>query len=116
MVKDAEVVQRAGPGHPGFQDRGSTTGAITPAELQRLAETGGTLVINGEEVDVASLVRDNVAYGDNTDPPRTRRKAARGGLPTGPHDTGQPPYRRTGDRRGEPLRTGISRNRPGHHL
>ena len=101
-------------GTPGFQDRGSTTGAITPAELQRLAETGGTLVINGEEVDVASLVRDNVAYGET-------QKRGRGGRQRGEvyqrdlttlanHLTGG-----LGTGGVSPLRTGISRG-PGHHL
>ena len=63
VVADAQKVQRSGPGHPAFQDTGSTTSPITTAELQRLADNRGTLVINGEEVDVASLVHDNVAYG-----------------------------------------------------
>ena len=76
LVADAQKVQRSGPGHPGFQDTGSTTPPITAAELQRLADNGGTLVINGEVVDVASLVKGNVAYGDS-------QKRGRGGRQRG---------------------------------
>lgn len=74
LASDAQAVQRAGPGHPGFQDAGSTTQAITASELQRLADSGGTLAINGEEVDVAALVRDNVAYGDGQNRGRGSRQ------------------------------------------